>query len=204
MCQREQQQRRHRAHQGQRHVGLGVPHVALRTEEGGRGLPRSRGDGDDVCIPAPVARGALCGEELAVADDRAEDVGRAARVGAVGQGRVETEALAPLAPLLGDGRMGVVAGVGFPEPDRSHFAALDMWWSATPGETFRTGWLGRWLDATSGPDDVVLRSTGLGGAAWPRQAAGGDALAAGTQDAARQAPTTLGSGSPGWWRAALG
>ena len=72
--------------------------------------------------------------------------------------------LAPLAPLLGDGRMGVVAGVGFPEPDRSHFAALDMWWSATPGETFRTGWLGRWLDATSGPDDVVLRSTGLGGA----------------------------------------
>ena len=64
--------------------------------------------------------------------------------------------IAPLAPLLGDGRMGVVAGVGFPEPDRSHFAALDMWWSATPGETFRTGWLGRWLDATSGPDDVVL------------------------------------------------
>ena len=46
----------------------------------------ARGDGDDVCVPAPVARGALGGEELAVADDRAEDVGRAARVGVIDDG----------------------------------------------------------------------------------------------------------------------
>ena len=46
----------------------------------------ARGDGDDVCIPAPVARGALCGEELAVADDRTENVGRAARVGVIDDG----------------------------------------------------------------------------------------------------------------------
>ena len=44
------------------------------------------GDGDDVCVSAPVARGALGGEELAVADDRAEDVGRAARVGVIDDG----------------------------------------------------------------------------------------------------------------------
>ncbi|MFN8022177.1 MAG: DUF1501 domain-containing protein [Acidimicrobiales bacterium] len=78
--------------------------------------------------------------------------------------------LAPLAPLLDTGELGVLAGVGFPDPDRSHFAALDMWWSATPGQTFRTGWLGRWLDAAATPDDVVLRSTGLGGAVPALQA----------------------------------
>ncbi len=72
-------------------------------------------------------------------------------------------ALAPLGALLTAGQIGIVAGVGFDQPDRSHFKALDMWWSAAPGETFRTGWLGRWLDATTSNDDAVLRSVGLGG-----------------------------------------
>ncbi len=76
-------------------------------------------------------------------------------------------ALAPLTPSLDTGRVGVVAGIGFEHPDRSHFAALDMWWSAAPGDTFRTGWLGRWLDATAaapGGELDVLRAVGLGGA----------------------------------------
>lgn len=79
-------------------------------------------------------------------------------------------ALAPLAPFLDDGRLGLVAGIGFEQPDRSHFAALDMWWSAAPGETFRTGWLGRWLDlAAIGTDptrasSALLPAVGLGGA----------------------------------------
>ena len=70
-------------------------------------------------------------------------------------------ALAALGPLLADGQVGVVAGIGFDQPDRSHFKAFDMWWSAAPGETFRTGWLGRWLDAAgAGPP---MRSISLGG-----------------------------------------
>ena len=81
-------------------------------------------------------------------------------------------ALAPLAPFLDDGRLGVVAGVGFEQPDRSHFAALDMWWSAAPGQTFRTGWLGRWLDlaaadstgAAGSASPALLPAIGLGGA----------------------------------------
>jgi uncharacterized protein (DUF1501 family) len=76
-------------------------------------------------------------------------------------------ALAPLAPSLDAGQLGVVAGIGFEQPDRSHFAALDMWWSAAPASTFRNGWLGRWLDATAdipGAELDVLRAVGLGGA----------------------------------------
>jgi uncharacterized protein (DUF1501 family) len=71
-------------------------------------------------------------------------------------------ALSPLHPLLQAGQLGVVAGIGFAEPDRSHFKALDMWWSAAPGETFRTGWLGRWLDVESAAQDQ-MRSIALGG-----------------------------------------
>ncbi|MCX6521158.1 MAG: DUF1501 domain-containing protein [Actinobacteria bacterium] len=81
-------------------------------------------------------------------------------------------ALAPLAPFLADGRLGVVAGVGFEQPDRSHFAALDMWCSAAPDQTFRTGWLGRWLDLAvidadadlTGATAGLLSAIGLGGA----------------------------------------
>jgi uncharacterized protein (DUF1501 family) len=76
--------------------------------------------------------------------------------------------LAPLVPLLDAGQLGIVAGIGFGQPDRSHFAALDMWWSAAPDDTFRTGWLGRWLDTTAttgtGAELDVLRAIGLGGA----------------------------------------
>jgi uncharacterized protein (DUF1501 family) len=83
-------------------------------------------------------------------------------------------ALAPLVPSLEAGRLGIVAGIGFPDPDRSHFAALDMWWSGAPDVTSRTGWLGRWLDsiATTGGQQgradpaaqaAVLQAVGLGG-----------------------------------------
>ncbi len=75
-------------------------------------------------------------------------------------------ALGALTPHLHAGRLGIVAGIGFPEPDRSHFAALDMWWSAAPGQTFRSGWLGRWLDlgTPSSIEPDTLRVIGLGGA----------------------------------------
>ena len=69
--------------------------------------------------------------------------------------------LAPLLPSWQDGTLAVVEGVGFPQPNRSHFAAQDMWWSARPGEPLTTGWLGRWLDATGDPQDP-LRAIALG------------------------------------------
>jgi uncharacterized protein (DUF1501 family) len=74
-------------------------------------------------------------------------------------------ALAPLAPLLAAGRIAAVEAVGFDHPDRSHFAALDAWWSATPGQPSATGWLGRWLDATVTGDASPLRAVALGGTA---------------------------------------
>jgi uncharacterized protein (DUF1501 family) len=71
-------------------------------------------------------------------------------------------ALAPLRPLLDAGRVGIVAGIGFERPDRSHFQALDMWWTGTPGAASTTGWLGRWLDATTTAPAATLRSVALG------------------------------------------
>jgi uncharacterized protein (DUF1501 family) len=48
------------------------------------------------------------------------------------------------------GQLAVVQGVGYPNPERSHFEAMDIWQSADPRRTLKTGWLGR---ATAEIDD---------------------------------------------------
>src|SRR5262249_1840097 len=46
-------------------------------------------------------------------------------------------------PLWEQGQLTVVQGVGYPNPDRSHFEAMDIWQSADPKRMLSTGWLGR-------------------------------------------------------------
>src|SRR5947209_15748579 len=48
-----------------------------------------------------------------------------------------------LRPLWEQGHLAVVQGVGYPNPDRSHFEAMDIWQSADPKRMVPTGWLGR-------------------------------------------------------------
>jgi uncharacterized protein (DUF1501 family) len=44
-------------------------------------------------------------------------------------------------------RLAIVEGVGYPQPDRSHFRSMDIWHSAQPQEQYpQTGWIGRSLD----------------------------------------------------------
>ena len=50
--------------------------------------------------------------------------------------------------LYDDGSLGIMNGVGYPNPDRSHFRSMDIWHSASnSNEYIYTGWLGRYLDA---------------------------------------------------------
>jgi uncharacterized protein (DUF1501 family) len=50
--------------------------------------------------------------------------------------------------LQGAGRLAIVQGVGYPNPNRSHFRAMDIWQTAAPERYEQTGWLGRYLDAS--------------------------------------------------------
>ena len=72
--------------------------------------------------------------------------------------------LAPIATLWNSGLMTALEGVGLKDQSRSHFKAMDTWWSATPGAASQTGWLGRWLDATeNAAAPNPLRAIALGG-----------------------------------------
>ncbi len=57
-------------------------------------------------------------------------------------------AMRPAADMIQDGRLAIVQGVGYPNPDRSHFRSMAIWQTAQPddpGPEFH-GWLGRALD----------------------------------------------------------
>ena len=54
-------------------------------------------------------------------------------------------ALSGLSPLLDAGQLALVQGVGYPNPNRSHFESMDIWQSADPTLRRPGGWLGRSL-----------------------------------------------------------
>jgi uncharacterized protein (DUF1501 family) len=65
-------------------------------------------------------------------------------------------ALKPAAKLLDAGRFAVVQGVGYPNPNRSHFVSMSIWQSARleESEHGQYGWLGRALDVGAGPQNA--------------------------------------------------
>lgn len=57
-------------------------------------------------------------------------------------------ALADLKNIYDDGGMCIINGVGYPNPDRSHFRSMDIWQTASnSNEMITTGWIGRYLDS---------------------------------------------------------
>jgi uncharacterized protein (DUF1501 family) len=54
-------------------------------------------------------------------------------------------ALGGLAGLLDDHALSIVQGVGYPNPNESHFRSMDIWQAASTAETLNEGWLGKAL-----------------------------------------------------------
>lgn len=58
--------------------------------------------------------------------------------------------------LFQEGKLGVLSGLGYPNPDFSHFRSTDIWLSGiVPSSTSQplpTGWLGRYFDTYAGAD----------------------------------------------------
>jgi uncharacterized protein (DUF1501 family) len=66
-------------------------------------------------------------------------------------------ALAGFKSLFDAGRLSVVNGVGYPNPNRSHFRSTEIWQTASDEDRYLTdGWLGRYFDnACAGCDPTV-------------------------------------------------
>ena len=63
--------------------------------------------------------------------------------------------LGGLAQLHGEGKVAVMAGVGYTGPNQSHFTSRHFWEVGATSEQLRTGWLGRYLDRSGSPDNPL-------------------------------------------------
>ena len=98
----------------------------------------------------------------------------------LGEGLGLNPSMTAMHDLWSAGKLAVVRGVGYPQPNHSHFVSMDIWQTASPSEPGTSGWLGRWLDAQ--PDDQLraLRAVSLGSVLPP--------LLAGTKTAGSSLP----------------
>jgi uncharacterized protein (DUF1501 family) len=66
-------------------------------------------------------------------------------------------ALAPLKGLYDGGNLAIIEGVGYPNPNRSHFRSTEIWQTASDAQEIRTeGWIGRYFDNCCGGEDPTV------------------------------------------------
>jgi uncharacterized protein (DUF1501 family) len=65
--------------------------------------------------------------------------------------------LAPLKSIYDDGNLAIIQGVGYPNPNRSHFRSTEIWQTASDArQNLTTGWIGRFFDnCCAGADPTV-------------------------------------------------
>jgi uncharacterized protein (DUF1501 family) len=59
------------------------------------------------------------------------------------------------------GSVAIVQGVGYPNPDHSHFRSTEIWQTAAPDRYEHTGWLGRYLDEAGLPATNLFNGIAL-------------------------------------------
>ena len=71
-------------------------------------------------------------------------------------------ALAPLHGLYAQGQVAILHGIGYPNPNRSHFRAMDIWHTATPDYVATEGWLGQVIRELDPRAENVLTGVNFG------------------------------------------
>ncbi len=60
------------------------------------------------------------------------------------------------------GQLAIVEGVGYPDPDLSHFNSMAKWMAGSPTGLPTSGWLGRWLDRYLGGAENLYAAAHIG------------------------------------------
>lgn len=68
--------------------------------------------------------------------------------------------------LYSGNHLAAVQGVGYPNPNRSHYESMGIWQRASVDNSQYTGWLGRYLDLAKGVDSAI-NAVNLDALLWP-------------------------------------
>jgi len=64
--------------------------------------------------------------------------------------------------LYDQGKLAIVQGVGYPNPNHSHFRSMEIWQTAEPERLGAEGWVGRYLDAIRSGQTSPLTGINIG------------------------------------------
>ncbi len=70
--------------------------------------------------------------------------------------------LAAVRDLYDGGHLAIIQGVGYPNPNRSHFRSMDIWHTARPESFELSGWLGRYLDGCACTQGEAMPGISIG------------------------------------------
>ena len=89
--------------------------------------------------------------------------------------RIEPDSVLPLNDEIGfnpdmtqikrlwdEGKVAVIQGIGYPNPNRSHFRSMDIWHTAEPEKIGTEGWLGRAIKEIDPAGENVLTGVNFG------------------------------------------
>ena len=71
-------------------------------------------------------------------------------------------AAAPIKDLYDQGKVAIINGVGYPNPNRSHFRSMDIWHTCEPDKVGSEGWLGRVIRDLDPKGENVLTGVNFG------------------------------------------
>jgi len=71
-------------------------------------------------------------------------------------------AAAPIKELYDQGKVAIINGVGYPNPNRSHFRSMDIWHTCEPDKVGTEGWLGRVIRDLDPRGENVLTGVNFG------------------------------------------
>ncbi len=66
-----------------------------------------------------------------------------------------------LKALYDKGMVAIVQGVGYPNPDHSHFRSTEIWQTAVPNRYEHTGWLGRYFDGVGPAPENLFKGVSV-------------------------------------------
>ena len=70
--------------------------------------------------------------------------------------------MGPVKRLWDEGNVAIINGIGYPNPNRSHFRSMDIWYTCEPEKVGTEGWLGRTVRAIDPNAENVLTGVNFG------------------------------------------
>ncbi len=70
--------------------------------------------------------------------------------------------MGPIKELWDQGKVAIIHGIGYPNPNRSHFRSMDIWHTAEPARVGEEGWLGRAIRELDPRGENVVTAVNFG------------------------------------------